>query len=133
VAPWPIEESFENDTLDYPGAVSTGFMARFLKGIQWWRLEPRPDLVHDYPARFCGAVPGREYVVYVRWAGGLRLDLRPSSESDEFRVTWIDLAEGKARSPGTLRGGAIREIRSPEGYPPKARFSDWLLHVVRAQ
>ena len=133
VAPWPMEETFETDTLDYAGATSIGFMARFLKAIEWWRLEPRPDLVHDYPARYCAAIPGREYVVYVRWAGGLRLDLRPSAESDEFRLTWIDLTDGTARPPRIVRGGAIREIASPEPYPPKARFSDWLLHVVRVQ
>jgi hypothetical protein len=133
VAPWPIEASFDVNTLDYPGAVSMGFMARFLKGIKWWLLEPRPDLVHDYPARYCAAVPGLEYVVYVRWAGGLRLDLRPSSESDEFRLTWTDLSDGVSRPSTTLRGGAIREIGAPEGYPPKSRFSDWLLHVVKVR
>jgi hypothetical protein len=133
VTPWPIEESFDADTLNYPGAVSMGFMARFLKGIEWWTLEPRPDLVHDYPARYCGAVPGREYVVYVRWAGGLRLDLRPSSDSDEFRLTWTDLSDGTSRPSTTLKGGAVREIAAPEGYPAKSRFSDWLLHVVRVR
>lgn len=131
VGPWPIEESFEVNTLDYPGAVSMGFMARFLRSIRWWLLEPRPDLISGYPARYCAAIPGREYVVYLRWGGRLRLDLRPSSESDRFRFTWIDLNASQARPEQVVQGGAIREFHAPEGYPSHPQFKDWLLHVVR--
>jgi hypothetical protein len=129
--PWPLEESFETNTLDYPGALGMSFLARFLKSIEWWRLEPHPELIHDYPARFCAAVPGEEYVVYVRWSGALRLDLRPSSESDEFRFAWFDLTDAKERQTGAVQGGAVRELHAPEAYPKFPRHKDWLLHVVR--
>jgi hypothetical protein len=59
---WPLEEGFHTDTLDYPGAVSIGHMASFLKNISWWELEPHPELVLEYPQKFCAAVPGEDGV-----------------------------------------------------------------------
>ena len=47
------------DTLDYPGAVSMGYMAKFLKGIEWWKLEPHPELVSEYPQPLAPPSPGR--------------------------------------------------------------------------
>jgi hypothetical protein len=128
---WPLEASFEADTLNYPGAVAMGFLAHFLKANRWWLLEPHPELVSDYPERFCAAELGRQYVVYARWGGGLKLDLRQAAESDQFRFTWIDAAAGSPRTPGQVRGGAIREFQAPEGYPSHPNVKDWLLHVVK--
>jgi hypothetical protein len=108
-----------------------GFLAHFMKSIQWWNLAPHPESVSDYPARFCFAVPGREYVVYLRFGGTLKLDLRPSGEGDSFRFTWYDLAESKQRRSGTIQGGAIREFQPPEDYPAVPQYKDWLLHVRR--
>ena len=54
-----------------------GFLARFLGTIPWWTLEPHPELVSEYPAPFCAAVPGRLYVVYLRYGGAFKVDLRP--------------------------------------------------------
>ena len=130
---WPLEASFEADTLNYPGAVAMGFMAHFLKARRWWLLEPHPELVSDYPAPFCAAIPGTEYVVYARWGGGLKLDLRQASEADEFRFTWVDLAEGNPKREGKVRGGAVREFQAPDGYPSNPNIKDWLLHIVKAQ
>jgi len=128
---WPLQESFEKDTLDYPGAVSISFMARFLKSLEWWRLEPHPELVSGYPARFCSAVPGREYVVYLRYGGALKLDLRPSAPGDVFRYSWIDLTQSRTAREGAVEGGMAREFHSPEDYPGQPRHKDWLLHVRR--
>lgn len=128
---WPLEAGFETDTLDYPGAVSMSFMARFLRSMEWWKLEPHPELVSDYAAKFCSAEPGRNYVVYARWGGVLKVDLRPSSETDEFRYTWIDLTGGTERSAGTVQGGAVREFHAPEDYPRAPLYKDWVLHVRR--
>jgi hypothetical protein len=124
---WPLEPGFENDTLNYPGAVSVSHMARFLKSIEWWKLEPHPELVHDYPAKFCAAVPGREYVVYLRWGGTAKVAL-PVTGSYQF--TWIDPSDGKARKPGIAKGGP-HEFHAPEDYPSTPQYKDWVLHIVR--
>lgn len=126
---WPLDPSFETNTLDYPGAVSMGFLARFLKSIDWWRLEPHPELVSDNPSRYCAAVPGARYVIYLRYGGWLKVDLRPSSDKDVFQFAWYDLENHQQRTTGTVNGGGWREFRPPEDYPGAQQFKDWLLHV----
>jgi len=129
---WPLDPSFETNTLDYPGAVSMGFLARFLKSIEWWKLEPHPELLSDTPARYCGAVAGHTYVIYLRYGGWLKVDLRPSAEGDRFEFTWYDLENHQQRTSGTVNGGGWREFRAPEDYPGTLQFKDWLLYVRRA-
>jgi hypothetical protein len=102
-----------------------------LRGIDWWLLEPHPELVLENPSPYCGAVPGKEYVVYLRWGGVAKIDLRPSFDRDEFEFRWIDLVEQKVRRTGTVPGGAVREFRPPEDYPGVVDWKDWVLHVSR--
>jgi len=130
---WPLEKSFETNTLEYAGARSMSFLAKFLKGIPWWKLEPHPELVSDYPAPFCGADPGQLYVIYLRYGGALKVDLRPSTAEDVFHYTWFDLEQSKERTSGKVKGGGIRELRAPEDYPGNLQFKDWLLHIRRAE
>jgi hypothetical protein len=126
-----MEMSFERNTLDYAGARSLGSLARFLKTLRWWTLEPHPELVSDYPVPFCSAVPGQEYLVYFRWKGSLRLDLRPSAADDQFEQTWIDLAMFEAGRPKTISGGGVQEFQCPKGSPAASEDGDWLLHLVK--
>jgi len=85
-------------------------MARFLKSIPWWTLEPHPDSCRTLRSGSAKAVPGNRYVVFLRWGGGIKVDLRPSSESDRFRYTWIDLTKSAERASGTVNGGAARQF-----------------------
>jgi len=128
---WPLQLGFETDTLDYPGARSLSFMARFLRGIQWWSLDPHPELLLENPSPFCAAVPGREYVAFLRWGGVAKLDLRPSTPDDTFEYTWIDLTNEKPGRSRTIAGGEIRSFSPPEDYPGVEQYKDWILHVVR--
>ena len=128
---WPLEMSFERDTLDYPGARSLSFMVKFLREFDWWKLEPHPELVHESTPRYCGAIPGQQYIVYLRWGGVLKLDLRPSSPSQRFQYRWIDLVEEKVKRTGEVNGGGVRQFRPPEDYPGVEQYKDWLLHVTR--
>jgi hypothetical protein len=128
---WPLDPSFETNTLDYPGALSLSFLARFLKSIEWWRLEPHPELISDNPSRYCGAVPGSRYVVYLRYGGWLKVDLRPSSDQDVFEFEWYDLENHRRQTRGTVAGGGLREFHAPEDYPGTPQFKDWLLHIHR--
>jgi len=107
------------------------FMAKFLRTVDWWVLEPHPELVHQNPSRYCAAVPGREYVVYLRWGGVVRLDLRPSSPEQRFEFRWIDLVEEKVRRTGEVGGGETCAFRPPEDYPGVEHYKDWVLHVKR--
>ena len=130
--PWPLEKSFDTNTLDYAGARSMAYMATFFKNIEWWKLGPRPDLIHEYPDKYCIALPGNEYVVYLRWGGGVKVDLRPSSENDTFEYTWFNPDTGKFLSPGTVKGGNVRYFASPNSYPAQLQYADWVLRLKKA-
>ena len=130
---WPLEKSFQTNTLDYPGARSMSFLAKFLASIPWWKLEPHPELVSEYPAPFCGAVPGSLYVIYLRYGGRLKVDLRPSGASSLFEYTWIDLEQSRERTRDKVNGGAVREFHAPEDYPGNLQFKDWLLYIRRTE
>jgi hypothetical protein len=119
------------DTLDYPGAVSIGFMAEFLRSIEWWKLEPHPELVSEYAQPLAAAIPGQEYLVYARYGGPLKLDLRAASSADEFRYAWIDLVTSKEAASGTIAGGSIRAFHAPDTHTAELEFTDWLLWVSR--
>jgi hypothetical protein len=127
---WPIDPT-DADTIHYPGANSMGFMSKLLHGMEWWKLEPHPELVSDYAARYCSAIPGEEYLAYVRWGGKVKLDLRPSSPEDKFRFTWYDLVNQKEASHGEVSGGVIGAFSPPESYPTVIQYKDWLLRVTK--
>jgi len=130
---WPMDLSFDTNTLDYPGAMSLGYLARFFKTLPWWQLEPHPELVSDSPSPFCAAVPGQTYVVYLRYGGSAQVDLRPSSSQDTFEYTMIDLANLKVDHQGTAQGGDTHLFHCPRAYPSDDRASDWLLSIQRKQ
>ena len=106
-------------------------MGKFLRSIHWWELEPHPELVSDSPEPYCAAVPGREYVVYLRYGGSAKVDLRPSGAEDRFEFTWRDLATDREAKRGEVTGGDARRFSPPEDYPRAAQYKDWLLHVRR--
>ncbi len=130
---WPLETSFATNTLDYPGARSMSYLARFLGAIPWWTLEPHPELVSDYAAPLCAAVPGHRYVVYLRYGGAIKVDLRPSQTTDQFEYAWTDLEQSQGRTRGKVNGGAVRAFHAPEDYPGNLRFKDWLLNIRRVE
>jgi hypothetical protein len=129
--PWPLEKSFDNNTLDYAGAKSMSYFAHFFKAIEWWKLAPHPELLHEYPDKYCIALPGNEYVVYLRWGGNVKVDLRPSSEDETFEYSWFDPATGKSLPGKIMKGGDVRYFHSPGGYPAQLEFKDWVLHVKK--
>ncbi len=126
---WPLDTSFSVNTLLYPGAVSVGFMGQYLRKLEWWKLEPHPDLVRENPSHFCLAVPGKEYLFYLRYGGSLKLDLTNYQAGSEFKFTWTDLVNSTDSKNGIIQGGKIVELKCPEDYPAYEHFKDWLLHI----
>ena len=131
VGSWPMDTSFTVNTMLYQGAVSIGFMGKFLRKLEWWKLEPHPELVLENPSPFCLADPGREYLFYLRYGGSVKIDLRPYPASAEFTYTWTDLVNNSESKKGVINGGSIEEINCPEDYPGTVNFKDWVLHVVK--
>ena len=94
-------------------------------------MAPHPELVMEYPDKYCLAIPGQEYLVYLRWAGTLKVDLRPSSETDSFEYYWFDPGSGKSGAAKTVKGGGIQFFAAPGSYPGTLNFKDWVLHITK--
>ncbi len=129
--PWPLEESFDVNTLDYPGARSMSYMAGFFEDVEWWKMHPAPELVHDYREPYCLANEGEEYVVYLRWGGPATIDLSSADEKKRFAYRWFNPATGEFYSEGEVSGGGIRTISPVEDYPGRVEFRDWVLHIQK--
>lgn len=131
VGAWPMDTSFSTNTLFYPGAVSVGFLGKFLRKLEWWKMDPHPELVGENPSQYCLADPGREYLFFLRYGGSVKLDLTGYPESVDFNCSWTDLVNGKTQPSYVCKGGKIVEIKCPEDYPGVVSFKDWVLHVAR--
>ncbi|HUX97000.1 MAG TPA: DUF5060 domain-containing protein [Bacteroidales bacterium] len=128
VGSWPMDTSFNTNTMLYPGAISVGFMGKYLNNIQWWRLEPHPELVLENPSKYCLAIPGEEYLIYLRYGGSVRIDLRQYS-GKSYSFKWTDLVNSKDSRSDKIKGGAVVEIKCPEDYPAQPNFKDWVLYL----
>lgn len=125
---WPIDPDFETNTLDYPGAQGIAHMASILRSVEWWRLEPCPELVVENPSRYCLAVPGEVYIMFLRWGGAVKMDLT-EYEGVTFTRRWIDLVTEKEHPTRELKGGTIHVINAPEDFPGVRQEKDWILLI----
>lgn len=128
---WPYDPSFEDDTLDYAGARSMAVLAKFMLSLDWWRLEPRPELITDYPDPFCASIGDREFVIYLRWGGSPKFDLRNEDPSAAYQATWINPATGAVEATSTYQGGGMRFLKAPEDFPGTVGWRDWLVHLKK--
>lgn len=76
-------------------------------------------------AIYCFAKQGEEYVVYLRYAGGIKVDLKPSSADDTFEYYWFDPGSGKYYQSKEIKGGDVHYFSAPESYPGVKNFKDW--------
>lgn len=128
---WPIEKGFDRTTYDYEGAVSMKHMADFFKNIQWWNMAPHPELVNEYPQPFCLAKPGKEYVLYLRYGGTVKIKMDDSASSEKFKYYWYNPASGKVYNSKTIQGSNPLQVNCPESYPGNLEYKDWVLYVCK--
>jgi hypothetical protein len=131
VGAWPMDTSLTTNTMLYPGAVSVGFMGKYLRKLEWWKLEPHPEVISENPSYYCLAVPGKEYIIYLRYGGSVKVDLR-DYPGISFSYAWTDLVNYRESNKGTIKGGSLTEIKCPEDYPGVVDFKDWVVHLTVA-
>lgn len=101
--------------------------------VPFWEMRPANELVgnvaHDN-SRYCLALPGELYLVYLSSGGSAELDL--SHATGSFGVSWFDPRRG-----GPLKLGDVRTLRggttSPLGAPPEAATEDWVVVIRRSR
>lgn len=105
-------------------------MGKLLRKLEWKKLEPHPELVLENPSPYCLAIPGKEYLIYLRYGGSVKLDLSATKEKSTFTYQWTDLVNNKESISVKIRGGEVVEIKFPEDYPGFVNFKDWVLHII---
>lgn len=126
---WPLEVGAELSSFDYEGAVSMQHLSTFFKNIKWWEMTPRPDLVNDYPQPFCLAIPGTEYIVYLRYGGMINLNIGKNGTDKEFSYYWYNPATGVTTDKKQIKGNKTLQFTAPGMYPGSLNYSDWVLRV----
>jgi hypothetical protein len=100
-------------------------------GIPFWEMTNADGLVGNATSdnsRYCLALPGELYLVYLPSGGTADLDL--SRIAGQFSVSWFDPREGGVPQQGSVRsvaGGTLRTLGAPPGEPGE----DWLVIVRR--
>ena len=128
---WPYEKGFERTTYDYEGAVSMKHLAAFFKDIEWWKLSPRPDLVKEYPQPFCLADPAKEYILYLRYGGVVKLEMDANAASHSYVYRWYEPGTGKYYDERKISGKETLLFNCPESYPGTLKLKDFVLHIRR--
>ncbi|MGQ9607503.1 MAG: DUF5060 domain-containing protein [Thermogutta sp.] len=97
--------------------------------VPFWDMANADDLVGNVKndnSRFCLALPGQEYVVYLPSGGTCDLDL--SGVTGDFAVRWYD-----PRNGGELRIGSVKRVAGGKvvslGQPPAHEGEDWVILV----
>lgn len=84
----------------------TGHALSFMNSVQFWRMEPRPELGSSSNGgrTFVLAQPGTAYALYHRTGGSLELDL--SGDTGAYQVTWFDPRSGAWSTGGVVSAGS---------------------------
>lgn len=125
-APFSYDIDWYHKALNYPGGVGIGIMSKFLQSINWWDLEPHQELIADNANNYCSAIPGDEYVIYMRHGGSITVNLTPCVTGDMFEYWWFNPGNGMYHSSGSVPGGAEREFTAPND-------KDWVLYIVSSR
>jgi hypothetical protein len=128
---WPMEKGFTNTTYDYIGAVSMSNVAAFFRSVKWWAMKPHPELMTEYPQPFCLADPGKEYVIYFRYAGTATVVMDKSAAALNYTYKWYDPETGKFTEPKTVKGAERMKFSCPEAFPSTPDYKDWVLYLYR--
>jgi hypothetical protein len=89
-------------------------MREAFESLEWWRMEPRDELVEGGGA-MCLAGPGRQYLVYLPEGKPTTLRLEPGS----YAVRLLNCRTGAWTELGRVEGG------SPWTTPAMADAGDW--------
>jgi hypothetical protein len=126
---WNLEKGFARTTYDYEGALSMKHLSAFFKNVKWWNMSPHPELVQEYPQPFCLALPGEEYVIYLRYGGVARLKMDDNAASKTYLYQWYNPGTGKFSATSSIKGSAYLKFVCPESYPEDHDYKDWVLYL----
>lgn len=95
-----------------------GHIVTCFTGLQWWKMEPRDDLVSN--EAHCLAEPGRQYLVYLPIGGTVNVKLAEGN----YRAESFNPRNGQWKAIGAVSGPAWES-------PPSADDGDWAIVIRR--
>lgn len=117
-------------TLNYDGAMSIKYLASFFKNLEWWNYSPHPELVFDYPQPFCLAIPGKEYLVYLRYGGVARISLGKEASNKQIQYFWFNPATGESIEKNACIGSEFLWFECPNPRnTSNPENKDWVLYI----
>jgi len=117
-------------TLNYEGAMSIKYLASFFKNLKWWNYSPHPELVLDYPQSFCLAIPGKEYLIYLRYGGVARVLLGKETFNKQIQYFWFNPATGESLEKKTCIGAEYLWFECPNPQnTSNPENKDWALFI----
>ena len=87
---------------------SLGYTRRFAERMDLTRARPAGDLAST---RYCLAVPGKQYLVYLPEGGSVSVDL--SGASGRVAVEWFDPSRGQTYRTDAVSGGGGLTLEAP--------------------
>ena len=95
----------------------------FVAQVDFIHAEPHPELLPESDEGECLAQPGKEYVIYLRQGGRLRLDT--SHGSARLTAAWYNPRTGEWSKSFMVNPAPANEFSCPDK-------NDWLLHLRAA-
>jgi hypothetical protein len=92
------------------------------KGIEYWKMSSRNELVSSGERSYVLAEPGRQYVIYAATGGTIAVSLAPGS----YRARRHNPRTGEESDLGAIAGGTSRSFTMPDA-------NDWVLWLSSAR
>ena len=94
-------------------------------------MKPHPELVLDYSQPFCLANPSKDYLLYLRYGGYVKLKMNKEEAENTYTYFWYDPSNGKRYETRQIHGKEILNFSCPENYPGVEKFRDWVLYIKK--
>ena len=116
-----------NVAAQLPGSRQLGLATKLLARYEWWRLQPRPEIVEphwtkdNYIQPYAAAIPGQAYIVFIPSARS-SVKLKSLDPQGSYRAFFFNPSDGSER-PVEARldsSGSSADIELPI-------FRDWVL------
>jgi len=118
------EQFRDNGTFQYGdggGFPYVKILNDFMDTTRWWNMQSHNELVN--PGKFALADAGNEYIIYSESGSTITVDL--TGTADTFFSSWLNPRTGAVTSNGSLSGGSVRTVTTPN-------TSDWVLYITKS-
>lgn len=109
-----------NESLSLPGSIQIGYLANFMRTLEWWNLKPSPSLLVEQPGDSAAGEfvsvsksdDGKTLVVYLPKSNPVRLY---NLNNHAYTVLWFNPVSNKTTKGNVITKEGILQIVPPAG------------------